>query len=99
MPVFASADHRKSYATAVRRIGYGQPITLRDLRHTHATLALMGTGDATAVQSIMGHGDLATTQQYLSSTQDRIGAVAAAVGQYFDARSITAGHRDGNPAE
>jgi integrase len=78
-PIFSGADHKKERAGACRRIGYQRSITLRDLRHTHATLAAVATGDAAAVQSALGHSDLATTQRYLSTTLARTASVAAAV--------------------
>ncbi|MEM6533123.1 MAG: tyrosine-type recombinase/integrase [Myxococcota bacterium] len=56
-------------------------ITLRDLRHTFATLALQGTADATAVMNALGHTDLRTTQKYLSSTMNRTASAGAAVSE------------------
>jgi integrase len=79
VPVFSSSDHKKERLSACRRIGYPRSITLRDLRHAHATLAAVATGDAAAVQAAMGHTDLATTQLYLSTTLQRTFAVSASV--------------------
>lgn len=77
--VFSQSEHKKTHYGAARRIGYDKRITLRDLRHTYATLGLHATGDATAVQAALGHADLATTQRYLSSTLQRTAAVGAAI--------------------
>jgi len=71
--------HRKVFATASEAIGYGKVITLRDLRHCHATWAAQGTGDAAAAQAALGHTDLRTTQRYLSSTLARTASAAVAV--------------------
>ncbi len=71
--------HLRAFAAAAKVIGYHQPITLRDLRHTHATLAAQGTGDAAAAQAALGHSDLATTQRYLSTTIERTAGAAVAV--------------------
>lgn len=76
--VFSQASHTRTMTQARKRIGYAQNITMRDLRHTYSTLALQGTGDATAVQAAMGHTDLRTTQLYQSSTLLRTAQVSAA---------------------
>lgn len=78
-------DHHKIFATAATALEYHQPITLRDLRHTHATIAAQYTGDAAAAQAALGHADLATTQRYLSSTLARTSAAAAAVEEALSA--------------
>jgi integrase len=81
---FAHSDHRTHRTArnlAAKRAGWPTGITLRDLRHTHATLAAHATGDAKAVQSALGHSDLRTTERYLSSTINRTTATAAAVAE------------------
>lgn len=76
-PVFGSTLHRTTFEGARRRIGYAKSITLRDLRHTHATLgvraSLAGTRDA------LGHGKLSVTDRYVSAPLEQVAAVAAAV--------------------
>ena len=78
-PLFAG-NHRKAFDAARKTIGYRKTITLRDLRHCHATWAAQGTGDAAAAQAALGHTDLRTTQRYLSSTIARTASAAVAVG-------------------
>lgn len=77
-PLF-SCGHRNAFRAAQRAIGYPQRITLRDLRHCHATWSAQRTGDASAAQAALGHADLATTQRYLSATLSRVVSAAVAV--------------------
>ena len=77
--VFSQADHKKQRRLASERLKFPSTLTLRDLRHSYATLALQGTADPTAVQAALGHSDLKTTQRYLSSTITRTAAASAAV--------------------
>ena len=72
-------SHRRAFATAARRVGYSRTITLRDLRHCHATWAARGTGDAAAAQAALGHADLAVTQRYLTASLEGVAGAAVAV--------------------
>ncbi len=74
-PLF-SACHRTAYENAAARIGWPKPITLRDLRHTHATVTTEETGDVLITQAALGHRDLKTTQRYVTARAGR-GALAA----------------------
>ena len=90
-----AGDFRKRFKNARKTIGYEHTITLRDLRHCHATWSAQGTGDAAATQAALGHTDLRTTQRYLSATLARTASAASAVesalGAVADAASVTAG--------
>jgi integrase len=81
--VFSQENHKKALRDACKRAGVAR-ITLRDLRHTYATLALHRTGDAVAVQAALGHNDLRTTQRYLSSTVERTVSAGASVAAALD---------------
>jgi site-specific recombinase XerC len=62
-------------ATRVRRAtgGYG----CHTLRHRYASRIYAATGDVLAVQQLLGHASLATTQVYLGIGDDRLIAAAA----------------------
>jgi integrase len=77
--VFSPSNHRKHRETVAKKIGWPAPPSMRDLRHTYATLALLGTADPVATMRSLGHKDLRTTERYLSSTLDRIASASAAV--------------------
>lgn len=75
--VFGDVLHRRAFETARRRIGYPRTITLRDLRHTHATIgasvSVHGTRDA------LGHGRLSMTDRYVTARLEDVSRVSSAV--------------------
>jgi len=79
-PLFPES-HLRAHRRAARKLGIAQRITLRDLRHCHATWSAQGTGDAAAAQAALGHTDLRTPQRYLSTTFARVACAALAVDQ------------------
>jgi integrase/recombinase XerD len=64
----------KRYA---RIAGITQPISPHKLRHSFATHLLRGGADLRAVQAMLGHADLGTTEIYTAVAQDHVRAVHA----------------------
>lgn len=81
--VFSAVDHRKHRDWASRELKLEHNITLRDLRHTYATISLWRGGDAEATMRALGHSDLSMTQRYQHSTVERIAQAGAVVDAEF----------------
>ena len=77
--VFSQANHKKARRLASKRAGLPTTMTLRDLRHSFASWAVVASGDLVAVQRVLGHRDLRMTERYLSATVDRIQNTSRAV--------------------
>ena len=74
-----------------RRRALGQPLHPHMLRHSFATHMLESSGDLRAVQELLGHQDLATTQvyahldfQHLAAVYDRAHPRARRAGRHTD---------------
>lgn len=65
----------KAYARAV---GLPEEISPHKLRHTCATLLLDGGADIRAVQGVLGHSSIQTTEIYTHLSTNRLGAALAA---------------------
>lgn len=69
--------HPQSMHKIIKRVTGWNP---HSLRHAGATAAYRATKDLRAVQLMLGHSSLATTQRYLTLDEDALRAVALGVG-------------------
>jgi integrase len=79
--IFSQSEFKRHRTAVCKRLGFEMVLTLRDLRHTFASLALQGKGDPAAVMAALGHKDLAMTQRYLTSPLERTAALGAVVAE------------------
>lgn len=67
-----SARSKKTVKQIANRAQITVPVTSHVLRHTFATLALQKGSSLAAVQKMLGHNCLATTEIYLNLTESHV---------------------------
>ena len=67
------------------------PATMHQLRHRFASVAYARTHDLRAVQRVLGHSSLATTERYVLSTDDDDRAVVESVRENEKAPPLSGG--------
>jgi len=56
---------RRSFKTALKNTGIEKKVRLYDIRHMYGTFMVQNKADLFAIQNLMGHSDIETTQKYL----------------------------------
>jgi len=61
---------KRSFKMALKRAGIEKKVRPYDLRHMYGTYMAKGGGDIFAIQKLMGHSSIVTTQRYLHHAEE-----------------------------
>jgi len=78
---------RVNFKRILKKVGIWKRVTWHGMRHTFATRALRKSGDLRAVQEMLGHADITTTQIYLNVYPESLAHVVCILDTYEDANS------------
>lgn len=75
-----------------------EDLTTHDLRHTSATRTLRASGNLRAVQAMLGHSSIRTTQRYTHAALDDVAAAMRARASADESRQAEGGHGENDTA-
>lgn len=78
---------KRSFATALKKAGISN-FRFHDLRHTSASWMVQGGADIYAVQKILGHADLKTTQRYAHQSPDYLESQIGVLDGFLDQKKV-----------
>lgn len=66
----------KALTSTLKKAGIDRHLSMHDLRHTFATLAIEAGVDPRTLQELLGHSSMAMTSRYLHASADKMEALS-----------------------